>query len=286
MVVAAGAAEARRWRARGVAAVAFVGSALLLGALQAVAPAAHAGQGHQLGAAELVFLPGMGCDGDLWADVAVALAREGRPARPGRVDLAEDVPTAAAALLTAIDAPRFVLAGHSFGAIVALEAQRQAPERVAALVLANAGARGASPAQAEAWDALEANLRRRPLAEVARDMAAANLAGGAAAEDAARVARAAAQTVRLGADALRRQLAAQRTRPESRDRLAAVAAPALVLTGARDAVCPPALQEELVAGLPAARHVVVDDAAHLAPFERPAATAAAIEAFINDQEQR
>jgi 4-hydroxy-2-oxoheptanedioate aldolase len=287
MVVASDAADAARWRARGATAVAFVGASLLLGAQRAVAPAAHVGQGHQLGAAELVFLPGMGCDGDLWGDVAAALGSERRAVRPGRVDLAEDVATAADALLAAVDAPRLLLAGHSFGAIVALEAQRRAPERVAGLVLADASARGASEAQRAAWDALGRELDERPLAAVARDLAAANLDGSAAAaDDPALAARAAAQTVRLGADALRRQLAAQRTRPESRDRLGAVGVPTLVITGARDVVCPPALQQELAAGLPHARHVVLDDAAHLAPLERPAAVAAAIDAFINDQEQR
>ena len=210
----------------------------------------------------------MGCDGDLWADVAVALQSERVAARPARADLARDVPTAAAAVLAALDAPRVVLAGHSFGAIVALEAQRQAPERVAALVLANASARGADDAQRAAWAQLERRLDAEPLVAVAASLATANLAGGEAAQ--ALHARPAAQTVRLGAAALRRQLAAQRERPESRDRLAAVAAPALVLTGAADAVCPQPLQEELAGGIPGARHVVVDGAAHLAPL-RPGA---------------
>jgi pimeloyl-ACP methyl ester carboxylesterase len=187
-------------------------------------------------------------------------------------------------VLAALDAPRVVLAGHSFGAIVALEAQRQAPERVAALVLANASARGANDDQRAAWDRLHQQLDAEPLATVAASLATANLAGGDATTELH--ARAAAQTVRLGADALRRQLAAQRERPESRDRLAAVAAPALVLSGAADAVCPQPLQEELARGIPGARHVVLDGAAHLAPLERPAQAAAAIEAFINDQEQR
>jgi 4-hydroxy-2-oxoheptanedioate aldolase len=282
MVVATGAEDADRWRARGATAVAFVASSLLLGALRGVAGAGATD--HINNSTEVVFVPGMGCDGDLWADVAVALQSERRATRPARADLAEDVPTAAAALLAALDASRVVLAGHSFGAIVALEAQRQAPERVAALVLANASARGAGDDQRAAWDRLQQRLDAEPLATVAASLATANLAGGDA--TAALHARAAAQTVRLGAAALRRQLAAQHDRPESRDRLAGIAAPVLVLSGAADAICPQPLQEELAGGVPGARHVVLDGAAHLAPLERPAQTAAAIEAFINDQEQR
>jgi 4-hydroxy-2-oxoheptanedioate aldolase len=284
IAVAADAAEGAAWRARGVTTVAFVAGSLLLGALRGVAGERSAGAGDD-GLDTLVLLPGMGCDGDLWADVAIALDSDRRHVQPGRVDLADGVEDAAAALLASIAAPRFALGGHSFGAIVALEVQRQAPERVGALVLANAGARGASDAQRAAWDDLGSALERDPLARVAQGLAEANLAGGAAAGGPL-AARAAAGTVRLGAAALRHQLAAQRTRPESRGRLGAIGVPALVLSGADDAVCPPALQEELVAEIPGARHVVLDGTAHLAPLERPAAIAAAIDTYIYDQEQR
>jgi 3-oxoadipate enol-lactonase/4-carboxymuconolactone decarboxylase len=58
-----------------------------------------------------------------------------------------------------------------------------------------------------------------------------------------------------------------------RDRLGEVRVPVLAIAGAADFVTPPALAEEVAAGVPDGRAVVVDGAAHLAPAERPAAVA-------------
>ena len=63
--------------------------------------------------------------------------------RFGRIDLDDSSPEMAAGVLAA--APeRFALAGHSLGAIVALEIVRQAPQRVTRLALLNASARPAT----------------------------------------------------------------------------------------------------------------------------------------------
>jgi pimeloyl-ACP methyl ester carboxylesterase len=80
--------------------------------------------------------------------------------------------------------------------------------------------------------------------------------------------------------AMRRQLAAQSTRPDSRPHLSTVGVPALVLSGAVDEVCPVALQEELAAGIPDAEHVVLADVGHMAPMEEPGAVAEAIRAWL------
>jgi pimeloyl-ACP methyl ester carboxylesterase len=84
----------------------------------------------------------------------------------------------------------------------------------------------------------------------------------------------------VGPRGLVRQLSAQATRPDSRPSLAAIQARTLVLTGADDAVCPPALQEELAAGIPGARHVTIEGAGHMAALEDPGAVAAALEEWL------
>jgi 3-oxoadipate enol-lactonase len=57
---------------------------------------------------------------------------------------------------------------------------------------------------------------------------------------------------------------------DARAELAGVRAPTLVVAGADDPTAPPAAVAELAAGIPDARFVVLDDAAHLAAAERAA----------------
>jgi pimeloyl-ACP methyl ester carboxylesterase len=148
-----------------------------------------------------------------------------------------------------------------------LEVVRQAPERVTRLALLNASARPANEAQLAAW----AQMRDGEFGEVVRAFVAANGGPPAVVEAMARS---------VGPRALRRQLAAQATRPDSRPLLGSIGVPALVLTGTDDAICPRPLQEELVAGIPGARHVVIEGAGHMAPLDAPAEVAAALENWL------
>jgi 3-oxoadipate enol-lactonase len=60
-----------------------------------------------------------------------------------------------------------------------------------------------------------------------------------------------------------------------------IAAPTLVVAGAQDPATPPPHAERIAAGIPGARVEVVDDAAHLAPVEQPAALNALIRAHLS-----
>jgi pimeloyl-ACP methyl ester carboxylesterase len=96
----------------------------------------------------VVLCDGVGCAGYIWRQLAPELARRhrvihwnyrghgksGQPHDPERVTVADAV----ADLLAVLDAAgeqRVILAGHSLGVQVVLEAHRRAPDRVAALVL-------------------------------------------------------------------------------------------------------------------------------------------------------
>ncbi|MEV8338744.1 alpha/beta fold hydrolase [Leucobacter sp. NPDC077196] len=67
-----------------------------------------------------------------------------------------------------------------------------------------------------------------------------------------------------------------------RDRLAEVRVPVLALGGGQDEVAPEERQDELVAGLPNARKVMIEDAAHQPPAESAAAVAEALLAFFGE----
>lgn len=174
---------------------------------------------------------------------------------------------------------RFALAGHSLGGIVTLEVLRRAPHCVTRLALCNTTGRDASAAQQEGWSGLAVRSRQDDFRDLARELATANLPDHRRGDDAL-VQAGARMTLDVGPDGVRRQLAAQATRPDNRPSLARVRVPTLALSGSRDEVCPVTLQEELAAGIPDALHAIVDDAGHMAPMEDPQSVAAHLRAWL------
>jgi len=213
----------------------------------------------------LVLLPGMLGAAELWDGVAPALA-EHAAVRFARIDLDDSVAGMAEGVLAA--APeRFALAGHSLGAIVALEVVRQAPERVSRLALLNASARPANEAQLAAWAAMRERVEDGDTRGLVREFAPANLPEARRA-DSGLAARIEAMADAVGPRGLLRQLSAQATRPDSRPSLGAVRAPTLVIAGRQDPATPPPHAELIASRIPGARLEIVDGA-HLSNYERP-----------------
>ena len=232
----------------------------------------------------VLLLPGLLCDARLWraqvaglADLAECLV----------ADLTQDSSVGAmAARALALAPPRFALCALSMGGYVAFEILRLAPERVERLALFDTSARPDSPQQAR---------RRRGLMSLARgDLAQAgaqtgfrgvtprllpqllhpaNL-GGPLGEEVMAMAEA------VGREAFLRQQAAILGRPDSRPLLAGIRAPSLVAVGEADALTPPALAEEIAAGIPGARLVVLPGCGHLPPIEDPVATTALLREWL------
>lgn len=277
LAVASSAEEAAAWRGRGVSGLIAVATMLIHSAFVNAAGALAVERAHA-GEVPLVLLPGMLGDEDLWSGVVARL--DGRlQLESARIDIDDSVPEMADTVLAT--APRaFALAGHSLGAIVALEIARRAPGRVTRLALLNASARAASDVQREAWAAMRTRTEQGAFAAVAAEFARACLTPARRAEPAL-VERCEAMAARIGPLGFLRQLAAQATRPDSGPSLAAIDVPVLIVTGAEDDVCPPALQEELVTGIPGASHVVLPGVGHLSPLEDPDAVAAALGGWLD-----
>ena len=146
------------------------------------------------------------------------------------------------------------------------EITRRAPERVTRLALVNAGGRPGSDEQLAAWQQLHERVEEGEFAQVVGEISVANLPEQRRTDTAliARLAQMARDVGRLG---LLRQLDAQRTRPDSRRFLDRITCTTLVVSGSEDHVCPPALQRELVDGLPAARLATIEGSGHMAPLE-------------------
>ena len=225
----------------------------------------------------LLLLPGLLCDAALWQP---QLARFGDRLDCRVADLtgAESVAGLARAALD--QAPeRFALAGLSMGGYVALEILRQAPERVQRLALLDTSARPDSPEQLKRRRGLIALSRRGRFNGVTPRLLP-MLVHAARLEEPALTGIVIAMAERIGRDAFLRQQTAIMARPDSRPILTRITCPTLVLCGRQDALTPPALSEELAAGISGARLEIVEACGHLASLERPEAVNAAFTAWL------
>lgn len=224
----------------------------------------------------LVLITGMMCDAQLWGDLPGRFARRMIVHAP--CSEAESI-EALARLILADAPPRFALAGLSMGGIVAMEIVRQAPERVERLALLDT-----NPfAETEAVRA-----RRQPqidramageLASVMRDeMKPLYLAPGP--RKAAVLDLCLDMALELGPEVFARQSRALRDRPDQSETLKRFAAPALVLMGRHDQLCPLDRHEAMHRMMPQSRLVIIDGAGHLPPLEQPEPTFAAIQTWL------
>jgi pimeloyl-ACP methyl ester carboxylesterase len=221
----------------------------------------------------IVLVPGLNCSARLYAEQIPALWRFG-PVTVADQRRDDSIAAIARRLLTAAP-PRFALAGLSMGGYIAFEIMRQAPQRVVKLALLDTGA---GPETAEQT---ERRRHRIALTKAGRFAEAVDMHfpvvvhrdrhGDAALK---RLVRAMAEEI--GPEAFLRQQQAIIDRPDSRPGLAAIACPTLMLVGDGDVLTPPAQAQEIVAGIPGARLVIVPECGHLSTLERPQAVTQAL----------
>lgn len=224
----------------------------------------------------LVLIPGMMCDARMWGGLPAALhPRQVIHAVPMNGETMEEI---AAAILAEVP-DRFALAGLSLGGIVAMEMLAQAPDRIARLALLDTNPLAERP---------EVQARRQPqidralageLAGVMRDDMKPNYL--AAATDGAVLDLCMEMALSLGPEVFRRQSLALRNRQDRTAALAAFTGPALVLMGAQDRLCPRDRHDLMHRLMPQSRLVVVQDAGHLPPLERPAETHLALKEWLS-----
>ncbi len=229
------------------------------------------------GALPLVLLPGTLCDARVFGPLRERLASvetrvmptlEARSLR----EAAEDVLTRAP--------EHFALLGFSLGGLVAMETALCAPNRVRRLALLSTTPLAVTPERHGArWAAVEEArtmglrrcVRERLWPEYCESMECRSLLP--LLEDMAET---------LGHAVFARQTGMALAREDFRARLATLRCPSLVLAGAEDRMCPPAVQRELAAVLADCTHVMLPEAGHLALLEQPDETAAAVAAWFHD----
>jgi pimeloyl-ACP methyl ester carboxylesterase len=216
----------------------------------------------------LVLLPGLAGDREMWRDQLPALAAR-RPAVTD-VHMRHATIVEMAAALLARHPGRLALCGASMGGMLAMEAARQAPARIAGLALLGTTARRE--------DADMRQVREKAIALFEQDRVAEVIAPNAAlafhprhAHDTALLTRYVDFVRRAGAPQLVRQNRAVIGRPDARPHLPAVRCPTLVVCGEDDQLTPLDRSREIAALVPGARLVALPDCGHMLTMEQPGA---------------
>jgi pimeloyl-ACP methyl ester carboxylesterase len=216
----------------------------------------------------LVLLPGLAGDQEMWRDQLPALARW----RPHVTDVhmrhASIVEMAAALLVR--HPGRLALCGASMGGMLAMEAARQAPDRIAGLALLGTTARPE--------DEDTRKVREKAIALFEQDRVAEVIEPNVAfafhprhADDDALLSRYVDFVLRAGAQQLVRQNRAVIGRHDARPHLGAVRCPTLVMCGEDDLLTPLDRSREIAALVSGARLVALPDCGHMLTMEKPAA---------------
>lgn len=214
---------------------------------------------------QLVMLPGLLNDDDLWRDQIAGLSdlvacHVGDVTR-GRTltELAEGILAEAAA--------SFSLAGFSFGGYVALEILRLAPQRIERLALLGTSMYGDTPERAAARRALGRAARASGTFTGMNSRMLEAYVDRKHLSDDDLIGRILAMTRRLGRDVFIRQNAVERT--DNVATLRQFRRPVLILCGENDRIVPPAIHHEMAKTAPSACLVVVPDSGHMVPMEQP-----------------
>jgi pimeloyl-ACP methyl ester carboxylesterase len=228
-------------------------------------------------AATLVLVPGLNCTRALFEPQIAALGsgREVLLADHSR----DDTIAAIAARLLEAAPERFALAGLSMGGYIALEAVRQAPERVSRLALLDTNAIADTAERRQLRERQIALVREGRFGEVVEEIWQKAVHPDRLGEPALRGVydRMAEET---GPETFIRQLQAIMSRRDSRPLLPAIAAPTLVLVGDEDKLTPPEQSREMAALIRGATLVVVPACGHLSTLERPERVNEALRAWL------
>jgi len=221
----------------------------------------------------IVLIPGLISSPRFYEPVLAALWRYGPVMVANHTQ--DDSMAAIARRVLAAAPPHFALAGHSMGGYLAFEIMRQAGERVGRLALLDTSARADTPEQSERRRA-QITITEKGRFDTIPGLQYPNLVHPSRLDDAAL-----RETVRQMADdngpqAFIRQQTAIMNRVDSRESLAAIHCPTLVLVGDSDVLTPPDRAAEIAAGIRGSRLVTIPECGHMCALEQPEAVTGAL----------
>ncbi|WP_245866613.1 alpha/beta fold hydrolase [Oceaniglobus roseus] len=214
----------------------------------------------------LVLLPGFMTDARLWGAQVEVLGRD-MPLMLAHWGPANAVDAMAEAVLAQAP-PRFALAGHALGGMVAIEIVRRAPERVTRLALISTNCLSETPPAAAERDLRIARAKAGKLAEAMAAEVPEGCIGlseyrGEIHGFAMRMA------LELGAETYLRQANALQRRPDQQRTLRQVKVPVLVCCGGDDTLHMPRRHEFMAGLVPKSELKVLEGVGHLPTIEAP-----------------
>lgn len=226
----------------------------------------------------LVLIPGLLNDAELWSrQVPMLDDLVDRIVIPDTT-AHEDIRETAAQVLAETEG-ELAVAGLSMGGYVALEILRQAPERLERLALIDTSAR---------QDSADQRRRRTGLIELAdkgrfkgvTPRLLPMLVHASRLEDETVTRPIFDMAARIGKDGFIRQQKAILSRDDSRDLLAGVTVPTLIMCGRDDQLTPVELSEEMAKAVSGATLRIVEQCGHLPALERPEECGAAMRDWL------
>lgn len=231
----------------------------------------------------LLLIPGLMCNEAVW-DPVIPWLSSLVSCRVVDHGSANSLPLMAQQLLR--DAPaRFALAGHSMGARVAVEVFRQAPERVSRVALLDSGHLPLPPGDAGEQE----KEKRHQLLHIARTQGVRSMARvwvqgmvhPQRLSDAVLIESIVQMFERKTPEIFAAQIQALLDRPDASPVLQALDVPTLIACGDQDLWAPVAQHQAMQNLAPHAVLEVIFDAGHMAPMERPQATADVLLRWLN-----
>jgi len=230
----------------------------------------------------VLLLPGLACDAAVWQHQARRLAQIAtvQIADYGSSDSIEKM---AESVLRRAPAC-FAIAGHSMGGRVAFEIVRRVPERVTGLALLDTAYRpfaGGDHGERERAERLRLVdiARTQGMRAMARDWVR-NMVHPLRISDALLIDSIIEMFARKTPEIFAGQIKALLERPDARPVLSAIRCPTLVLCGREDSWSTLSIHKEIAARIPQSKLVVIENAGHMAPMERPDQVTAALSVWF------
>lgn len=228
--------------------------------------------------ARLILLPGLAADETMWKSQCSALAMWEPLVSNVHMQGHETVEAMAAALLAGHDG-ELLLCGASMGGMIAMEAARQAPERIAGLALLGTTARPETTEMRQLREAAIDLFGQARVMEVIEPNVAFAFHPDHA-RDSLLVRSYLDFVLRAGAGQLIRQNRAVMSRPDARIHLAALRCPTLVMCGDSDQLTPPECSAEIAQLVSGAELVTIARCGHMLTMEQPALVNAILKSWL------
>jgi pimeloyl-ACP methyl ester carboxylesterase len=225
----------------------------------------------------LVLVPGLLSDAIVWQPLADAATGRFK-IHAADVSQGTSITGMAENILGETDGPLIVV-GHSMGGRVAMEMARIAPERVKGLVLANTGHNSKREGEEIKRQAM-IDLGHESMEKLAAQWIP-PMVDPARTGDTALMNELTAMVLRADAEQHERQIRALIGRPNASAYLKDITCPVLLVTARQDGWSPIAQHEEIGAAVGDSELVIIENAGHFAPAERPAETTAAIMEWLD-----